>query len=406
MLLRAVAILLFVLTAAESFECNSSSLTNPAYPLFIRQLNDVTCPAVFDCFLDFCDCVDGPLSTTCAPFNVSAAALQQCSANRVACLLNASLSRQNVTNATCNTWLREMDDAYYAYFNANASTRQQSPFHRACVNDACAVVQLGAPASAGVINFTAVCAFSHLPLPFNMTPTPTPTATPPTPTTLPPATPAPATVAPAVSARISGSAWAVVLSNNRSAVEAAVVHVIAQALNVSADRVTLVNVSVGSLVVVFRIRDKPADAAMASQLLENANVSALATVYAASGGSASEALFLSSSGVWYPPATSSPHQVEEDKCTEGCIGGAVAGAVALIFIVVVAVVLCRRSPSSTAADAEYELQSPDVLAANAEDSSDYKNPNFLFGGQQQDSDWWDPIVSTPPATSQRTSTRV
>lgn len=155
--LASIAVMALVVACAAA--CTSSS--NNA-GLFTDDV-PFGCIEPFDCFLDFCDCVDGPLSTTCTPFNTStsAATIEECAARRVTCTLNVALKARSVYNSSCQAWGDKLA-AEYATFYADRSNTNLTD---ACMADMCSVVTAGASSLADSVNYTYVCSLVNFSFP-------------------------------------------------------------------------------------------------------------------------------------------------------------------------------------------------------------------------------------------------
>lgn len=121
------------------------------------------CTEPFDCFVEFCSCVDGTLSTTCTPFNstTSAATIEMCAARRVTCTLNAALNARSVYNSSCQQWGEGLTKEYATFYADRSNTNLTD----ACMADMCGVVTAGSPSLADSVNYTYVCSLVNFSFP-------------------------------------------------------------------------------------------------------------------------------------------------------------------------------------------------------------------------------------------------
>lgn len=155
-LVASIAVMALVVACADA--CTSSNNAG----LFTDDV-PFGCVEPFDCFLDFCDCVDGPLSTTCTPFNTStsAATIEECAARRVTCTLNVALKARSVYNSSCQAWGDKLAAEYATYYADRSNTNLTD----ACMADMCSVVTAGASSLAGSVNYTYVCSLVNFSFP-------------------------------------------------------------------------------------------------------------------------------------------------------------------------------------------------------------------------------------------------
>lgn len=122
-----------------------------------------------DCFLEFCSCVDGSLTPTCAPFasNLTASQMDQCAARRVTCILNAALNAPLSQSYECRQWGLQLQRVYAAYYADRSST---SNLTTSCEADMCNVVYAGAPSITSSVNLTYVCSLVNFTFPAPLLP--------------------------------------------------------------------------------------------------------------------------------------------------------------------------------------------------------------------------------------------
>jgi trimeric autotransporter adhesin len=113
------------------------------------------CVEPFNCFVEYCSCLNGTLSATCTPFNanVTAAQVEMCAARRVTCTLNAALNARNIYNSSCQGWGDQLA-AQYALSYGNSSNTNLTD---ACKADMCGVVTAGNSSLADAVNYTYIC---------------------------------------------------------------------------------------------------------------------------------------------------------------------------------------------------------------------------------------------------------
>jgi hypothetical protein len=114
------------------------------------------CVEPFECFVEFCSCVSGQLSSTCTPFGaVNASTIEQCAARRVTCIMNAALHSRNVWNTSCQGWGDKIASLYATYYSDRTSTNLTD----ACKADMCGVVTAGNSSLADSVNYTYICSY-------------------------------------------------------------------------------------------------------------------------------------------------------------------------------------------------------------------------------------------------------
>lgn len=115
------------------------------------------CMEPFNCFVDFCTCVDGQLSSSCTPFgDVNTTTIENCAARRVTCTLNEALKSRNVWNTSCQMWGDSLAAQYATYY----ADRSYTNLTEACMADMCGVVAAGTSIEvAGSVNLDYICSF-------------------------------------------------------------------------------------------------------------------------------------------------------------------------------------------------------------------------------------------------------
>jgi hypothetical protein len=115
----------------------------------------LSCLQPFDCFADFCLCVNGTVTATCTPFgtSINASTIESCTARRVSCIIRAALDANTVWGESCQQWGASVAELYSAYYADRSSTNLTD----VCVAEACSLVTAGSNALAAVVNYSRIC---------------------------------------------------------------------------------------------------------------------------------------------------------------------------------------------------------------------------------------------------------
>ncbi|CUG91537.1 membrane-associated protein, putative, partial [Bodo saltans] len=136
-----------------SRQCVGISQQNGSAVLFDNV--PLTCVQPFDCFAEFCLCVNGTVSATCTPFgaNVNASVIEMCTARRVSCIISAALNTGSVWDATCQRWGEDVNQLYTSYYYDRSSTNLTD----LCLAESCSLVTAGSSDLAGTVNYSRIC---------------------------------------------------------------------------------------------------------------------------------------------------------------------------------------------------------------------------------------------------------
>ncbi|CUG93299.1 Hypothetical protein, putative [Bodo saltans] len=114
-----------------------------------------SCIQPFDCFAEFCLCVNGTVSTTCTPFdsNINASTVEMCTANRLTCIIRAALDTATVWDASCQKWGDSVTELYSEYYSDRSSVNLTD----LCRAEACTLVTAGSAELATAVNYNTIC---------------------------------------------------------------------------------------------------------------------------------------------------------------------------------------------------------------------------------------------------------
>jgi hypothetical protein len=309
----AVIIGLPTATLAVDMTCDAAGNSSMNY---FNTVGLSSCNASFDCLKSFCQCTNATFITSCIYAEMNASLLDSCLTKRVHCTIEAALASVGTAESTCAQWSAVVSAQYQGWLANDTGNITES-----CISGLCSDVPTSMKASTDV---TGSCAD------FAPATTAAPTATPPSSSAPIPVTP----VATAVRVTFSGTKWATVLANNRSALVSTVQMTISVALNVSTSRVNITSLSIGSLVVLFQLQGTAntasSNAALAASLATSLDVSSLNTFYQTAANT-TESTSVSSTGV---TASNGIDFGAVSACGGGCVAGVVVGVVLGVALVI------------------------------------------------------------------------
>ncbi|CUE67620.1 membrane-associated protein, putative [Bodo saltans] len=357
----AVACVLVTLLPMSTHAATCSANATGGSINYFNTVGLSSCNASFDCLKSFCQCTNATFITSCIYAEMNASLLSGCLTERVHCTVEAALLSASVTEGTCAQWSAAVSAQYQAWQASNTANITEACISGLC-NDVPSALKATTDVSGSCVDFTPAT-------------TAAPTATPPSTSAPIPVTP----VATSVRVTFSGTLWATVLQNNRSSLTATVQSTISSALNVSASRVNVTSLSIGSLVVLFQLlgsaNTASSNAALASSLSTSLNVANLNTFYQAAAGT-NESISVSSTGV---AASNGVVFGATSACGGGCVAGVVVGVILGVALVIGIVFVIRSKCAAPSKrdilpfeGGDEAMRCPTSSAANGEGFSRYQ----------------------------------